>query len=463
MENDAGGKLSSVRKLIISVRLINKNVKMSIFSKFFSQNPKSSDPEIQFGRFTDTNKPPEKYKSWDYAVENFDNEKYLVAYTHLLDFMSNTEKSNVSYTLQNGILTFKIHQGSKIIEGEANTKLFSACAKIVLAENPPLGLMRILLENNFDLKYARYAFDESNCICLKFDTFVEDGSPHKIYDALKELATEADKKDDVIISKFDGLSPINRHHTRDVSTEEINSKYHYFKQTLTSVLNEINNGTINAFLYPGAISYLILNFIYKIDFLIKPEGNILEQINLIHKKFFNDTITSVHDKNKEMIRLIREFEKISFDEFASEIYEVSSTFGTSVPEGHQRLVEIIDAQINDFDWYCDNNFPVIAQAICGYTIGYSLYSFALPDPTKSLLKLYYSITENQLFQALHFKDDYVSSDQKFNKSKITSAIKEIIKDNEEKYGKISVDLSVLKFENTCTFCKSYLSLLKTIN
>ena len=85
---------------------------------------------------------------------------------------------------------------------------------------------------------------------------------------------------------------------RIFETEEINSKYHYFKQTLTSVLNEINNGTINAFLYPGAISYLILNFIYKIDFLIKPEGNILEQINLIHKKFFNDTITSVHNKNK---------------------------------------------------------------------------------------------------------------------------------------------------------------------
>jgi hypothetical protein len=106
---------------------------------------------------------------------------------------------------------------------------------------------------------------------------------------------------------------------------------------------------------------------------------------------------------------------------------------------------------------------VIAQAICGYTIGYSLYSFALPDPTKALLKLYYSITENQLFQALHFKDVYVSSDQKFNKSKITSAIKEIIRDNEEKYGKISVDLSVLNFENTCTFCKSYLSLLKSVD
>lgn len=462
IENDAGGNLSSVRKLIISEGLINKNVKMSIFSKFFSQNPKSPDPEIQFGRYTDTNKPPEKYKSWDYAVENFDSEKYLVAYTHLLDFMSNSEKTNLSYTLQNGILLFNIQQGSKIIEGEANTKIFSARAKIVRAENPPLGLMRLLLENNFDLKYARYAFDESDCICLKFDTFVEDGSPHKIYDALKELATEADKKDDVIISKFEGLYPINRHHTREVSAEEIHSKYQFFRQALTNVLNEINNGSINTFLYPGAISYQILNFIYKIDYLIKPEGNILEQINLIHKKFFNDTITSIHDKNKEMIRLIREFEKISFDEFASEIYEVSSTFGTSVPESHQRLIEIIDAQTTDLEWYCDNNFSVIGQAICGYTIGYSLYSFALPDPTKALLKLYYSITENQLFQALHFNNVYISSDQKFNKSKITSAIKEIIKANEEKYGKISVDLSVLNFENTCTFCKSYLSLLKSI-
>lgn len=94
--------------------------------------------------------------------------------------------------------------------------------------------------------------------------------------------------------------------------------------------------------------------------MIKPKGNILEQINLIHKKFFNDTITSIDDKNKEMIRLIREFEKISFDEFASEIYD-SSTFGTSVPESHQRLIEIIDAKTTDLEWYCDNNFPVIGK------------------------------------------------------------------------------------------------------
>jgi hypothetical protein len=61
---------------------------MGIFSKFFEQKRKSSDPELQFGRYTDTYKTDDKYKIWDIAIEHFENEKYLVSYTHFLDFLN---------------------------------------------------------------------------------------------------------------------------------------------------------------------------------------------------------------------------------------------------------------------------------------------------------------------------------------------------------------------------------------
>ncbi len=435
---------------------------MNIFSKLFKQDSKPSDPEMQFGRFTDTYKSDEKYKSWDKAIDNFDNEKYLAAYTHFFDFLSNDAASNVNYKQSNGKISFSIYQGSKIIEGEVNYQFFRAEAKIVYITKCHLGLLRLLLENNFDLKYSRYALGDNDCICLKFDTFVEDGSPHKIYQALKELATEADRKDDVLMYEYEGLAPVNYHHTRQVADAEIKIKYKYLMQSVNSVIKEIDFGKLNPVIYPGGISYLLLDLMYRIDFLIKPEGNIMEKVKDIHEQYFNDNLHSVHDKNKAILKDIRSIEKISYEDFANQIYEVSSTFGAAMPEGHQRLVEIIDAQMTDYDWYYENRYFVYAKAICGYVVGFSLYSFALPEPSKALLILYYKITEGDYFKNLGFNLNFFKSEKILNKTLIVNDIKQVIRENKVKFGDINVDISHLEFDDIYLFCRSYLMMVRNI-
>lgn len=435
---------------------------MRIFSKLFKKDLKTSEPQIQFGRFTDTYKSDEKYKSWDIAIDHFENEKYLAAYSHFFDFLTNDGASNVVYKQGSGKISFSIFQGSKIIEGDADFHFFKAEAKIVRTTTLHIGLMRSLLENNFDLKYSRYALDENGCICLKFDTFVEDGSPHKIYQALKELATEADRKDDVLMHEYEGLLPINHHHTRQVSDLEINVKYEYFVRSSKEVIEEVESSKLNPSLYPGGISFLLLDFVYRIDFLIKPEGNIMEKIKEIHDQFFHDNLLTVHDKNKNILKDIKSFETILYKDFAKEIYEVSCTFGSAMPEGHQRLVEIIDAQMTDFEWYYENKHYAYAKAICGYVVGFSLYSFALPEPSKSLLILYYKLTNVDYFKGLGFHYEYRKADGSFNKSKINEAINTIIKDSKQKYGDIIINLKLLNYTDIFLFCRSYLLMLRQL-
>ena len=286
---------------------------MSFFSKIFNNSEKSVDPEIQFGRFTDSYKEDEKYQCWDKSIDNFENEKYLTSYAMFFDFLAIDGQNNVQYTQSQGKISFTIYQGSKIIYGDADFARFRAEARIVKSPKPNLGLMRLLLEENFGLKYTRYSIDEENCICLKFDTYVEDGSPHKIYQALKELATQADRKDDVLIHNFEELIPINFNHTRQISIQEKKVKFDFFTSNVRKVLHEIDHGKLNTFLYPGGISYLLLDFLYKIDFLIKPEGTLMEVVRACNELYFTDNMTSVHDKNKEMIRKVRQLEKTSFD------------------------------------------------------------------------------------------------------------------------------------------------------
>jgi hypothetical protein len=215
-------------------------------------------------------------------------------------------------------------------------------------------------------------------------------------------------------------------------------------------------------LYPGGISYLLLDFLYKIDFLVKPEGTIMEVIRACNELYFTDNITSVHDKNKEMIRKVRHLEKTEFKEFEKELYEVNSTFGTSMPEGHQRLAEIIDAQMSDFDWYYENKYFAFANGICGYVVGYSLYSYSLPEPSRDLLKLFYRIVENDYFKQLGFSEVFKNGDI-FYKNRIQAAINSVISQHRSRYPDLKIDFKILQYDDISLFSKSFLMMIRNID
>ncbi len=435
---------------------------MGLFSRFFGAKNKIPDPVIQFGRYSDTYKDESKYKNWEKAMDTFENEKYLECYSHLLDFLSDDRRHNVSYVKKRGKLTFTIYQGSKVIHGEADHKKLYAEARIVMVPQPSLGLMRKVLEENFELRYARFTLDENHCLCLRFDTFVEDGSPHKIYQALRELATHADRKDDVLIHEFDGLKPIDSTHTRPVSAQEKRTKYRYFHNEAVKVLEEIDSGKLNGYLYPGGISFLLLDYLYRIDYLVKPEGNTMETILDCNQLFFNDNMVSVHEKNREIISRIRQFVKVEYSLFSKEIYEVNSTFGISMPEGHQRFVEIVDAQLTDFDWYYQNKHLAYANAICGYVVGYALYSFALPEPTRDFLKLYYMISENEYFISLGFGTRYLAKGLPL-KHAVIDSIRDITKSFAAEYPDLNPSYKSLQYDDMNLFGKSYLMMVRDLN
>jgi len=434
---------------------------MNYFSRLFKAKAELIEPDIQFGRFTDSYKSDEKYTIWQKSIDLFENEKYLFSFKALLEFLTVEDKNNVTYHLDQGKLTFSLTQGSRIIQGEADHIRFMAEAKVAWMQNKHLGLMRLLLEENFDLKYARYAIDSGEYICLKFDTFVEDASPHKLYQALKELSTVADRRDDVLMQTYSDLKPLNDHRIRQISDQEKEIKFRFFKNQVHNVIQEIDHGKLNGFLYPGGVSFLLLDLLYKVDFLLKPEGKIMESISESHDLYFNDNVISVQDKNKVIIKKVKVFENITFLDFCGEMYEVNSTFGISVPDGHQRLVDIIDAQISDFEWYYENRYLEYAKAICGYVAGFVLYSYSLPEPTKALLKLYYRIIYFEFFTDLGYVDG-IFKKGKYDKNRVEDLIEDVVLKHKVKYPNVSLNTKVLDFIDECMFRKSYLMMLRNL-
>lgn len=435
---------------------------MSIFSKLFKNKNAPQDPSIQFGRFSDAYKSEPNYEAWEKSVRLFENEKYLDSYKYFLDFLNDENTQNAHYRLLPGRIEFTIYQGSKIITGLADQFKLRAEAKIARVIKPELGWLRLLAEENYELKFCRYALDDENNITIVFDTYVEDGGPDKLYQALKELATTADKKDDILISEFSSLGQVNFYHTRHIPENEKEVKYRFFKYAVNNTIQIIETGRLNVSQVPGGMSYLLLALVYKLDYLVKPEGMLMECIENCHKIFFNENILSVEQKNMHILRKIREIKDIPQELFYNELYDVKSTFGITIPTGHERLTELIDAQINDVDWYYENGHFEYSIAILDYVAGFALFSYALPAPTRALLHLYYRITENNYFRSLGYQQQF---DQNGSPSKkaVLKMLKKLKQDFNVDFPHILWDTDSLDFTDYPLFAKSYILMIRDIN
>jgi len=436
---------------------------MQFFNRLFG-NREEPQPTIKFGRYTDSYKEPQQYDAWDLAIEEFERENYLESYDAFFRYLRDEQEDNVKYWRKGNEIHFEIFQGSKKVFGFANKKKFKAEAKVAKANDLNIGFMRFLVEQNFDLKYSRFALDERNDICILFDTYTLDGSPYKLYFALKELATNADKQDDLLLDEFEMLEPVDTFHLNELSDKIKEIKYNFIIREIKAVFKEIDEGKLNADRYPGGIAYLLLNLCYKLDYLTKPEGFMMETLERIHREYFSNDDNNTTKKNS---LLRKEFQKL-LDRpkaaFFKEMYEVTTTFGITAPVNHDKVVSFIDGELSNMDWYKDNKHFKVALAIPGYIAGYCLFYYAALKPDKDLLHLYFQIVEADYFKQLGFTTNYFDPETgSFDEKGIKKAIRKIVETNKEKFTNLNPNIANLQFDSLPDFAKSYLLMVRNLD
>ena len=234
---------------------------MNFWDKIFGTKTdhKVSEPRIKFGRYSDSYKMKAQYESWDESLEQFEEDNYLNSYRAFFKYLRDEKEDNVRWTEENGGLRFEILQGSKRISGFADARQLNAVARIAHAKELSVAFMRRLVESNYSLDYSRYALDDDNNLVIKFDTSTLDGSPYKLYYALKEVAINADKQDDLLIDEFGTLlTHLDLGSKSDISDIEKDIKFRFITQNIQKVFEEIDKGDLSADKYPGGISYLLL-------------------------------------------------------------------------------------------------------------------------------------------------------------------------------------------------------------
>lgn len=433
-----------------------------MFDKLFGSSKKAvADPGIPFGRYSDNNKSIEKTSRWTDADNLYKEKKYYQSIEAFFDYLRDDAAGNVVLQGNSNSFNFQIYQGSKIVRGSGDAGHLQAEVSLAKMPQPSVPVMRRLLDQNFLLYYSRYSLDGER-LCMRFDSDIETANPNKLYYALKELATKADKQDDQLVQDFSSLQSLDTDHAEEITAAEMETKFAFMQKWITETLDYIK--TLDADKFSGGISYLLLVLSFRLDYLICPEGSFRTGLEKIPLLYFVKDEKPATEKNEAMAAGFRNLLAKTKEEFAKNLYRTRSCFAIGVPQTHKTIAEAINAANNNMIWYRDNNYNYIGQQICEYGFSYCQYSYSLPKPLSELFLVLMRVNYADYFTSLGFTEAYYEADRnKFNDRAITEKISSIVSAWRKKYPLLDVKMQNLRFDNLLNFNHSFTAEIEHLN
>lgn len=439
---------------------------MSFFERWFG--PKEQvvqQPDVRFGRYSDAHKPTQCYDAWDAAVAAHAAGRYMDSYVQFLQFLRDDDEDNVLWERHENRLSFELFQGSKRIVGWATAHRLRVEARVARITEPRPELLRRLVEHNYALKFSRYAIDPDSHIVVVFDTDSAEASPYKLYYAFKELATQADKQDDLLLEEFKHTQAVDSTHLTPLPVEETAVKHRFIIQQIEATLHSVSHGSLDATEYPGGIACLLLALVYKLDYLVKPEGLTMETLERIHREFFaNDVPATPQQRNTRMVVELQTLLQRTQADYSREMYRVKTTFGITAAVTHERIANLIATELPQMEWYLLNGHEHIAAAYPTYIVGYSLFNYAVPQPDRDFFHLYFRVVEPAYFRDLQFSQSYYHPKTgQLNGKAISQAVGQIARKHLPRYPNLRPVVSQLVFDNLTAFARSYLLMVKDLD
>lgn len=434
-----------------------------MLEKIFGRKKKKLEafPDIRFGRYSDNNKSLDQIKRWKEAENLFSEKKIFESFDAFFEYLKDVEVDNVLHERTESGGSFSLFQGSKILKGKYNDKNLEAEVSLAHMSTPSVPVMRRLLEQNFHIYYTRYALDKER-LCMLFDSRIDNASPGKLYYGLKELATRADKQDDLLVHDFTVLEMTETEHIIPLPEQEKEIKYRYLIKWVNELLELAE--PLDKEKFSGGIAYLILSMFFRIDFLIRPEGKLLQDLEKIIHIYYKKDERPVVEKNRDMLVAIRKLQAKKPEDVTSFLFNAKYTFSIVQPVPYKTIAETISNANQNVAWYNDNGYPGIARQITEYGISYSQYAHSLPKPITDFFLLFMMINHDDYFKALGFNHDYYDpAENKFNKEAIEDRIDEIENNWKPKYPGMSINKEKIRYDSLLQFNLSFTKRLEELN
>ena len=436
-----------------------------MFEKLFGRGKKKEEkpvgPDIPFGRYSDNNKPAAKATRWTDADNLFKEKRYTDSFDAFFEYLRDDAAQNVVYERNGAEGRFEFYQGSKIVRGQFTKDEVKVEVTLARMPQPSVPVMRRLLEMNFNLYYSRFAL-ENERLCMRFDSEIQTATPSKLYYGLKELAIKADKQDDMLVQDFSMLQTTDSDHITEISATEKEVKYEYLKKWIQQTLDAIT--TLDADKFSGGIAYTLLALIYRIDYLLTPEGKLLNELESIATIYFKKDDRPVIEKNRDMVEAFKKLQTRPKEEVFNYLFRSKYTFAIVAPQPFKTISDSIHNANHSMVWYRDNSHPFIAAQIIEYGISFCQYSYSLPKVITELIELYMKVNNPDYFSALGYKKLlYDPKKNEFAANEIIDNIKSIQAAWKEKYPLMDFKTQNLRFDSLTNFDLTFTNEIEFLN
>ncbi|OPZ19089.1 MAG: hypothetical protein BWZ05_00304 [Bacteroidetes bacterium ADurb.BinA245] len=432
-----------------------------LFGRSKKKNESEAASAVVFGRYSDNNKSVAQTARWTDADNLFKEKKYFESLDAFFEYLKDDAEQNTLYERNDETGKFEIFQGSKIVKGMFNRDELKAEVTLAGMLQPSVPVMRRLLESNFSLYYSRFALDDGR-LCMRFDSDTNTASPSKLYYGLKELATKADKQDDLLVQEFSSLQAVDNEHVAAIPLAEKEVKYRYFQSWIQQTLDTI--ASVDADKFSGGNAYLLLALIFRIDFLIAPEGKLLSDLEKINGIYFKKDERQTIEKNQDMVDAFKKLQSLSKEEVMNSLIKSKHTFSIVSPQQYKVIADSINGANTNMKWYVDNNYPFFATQINEYGISYCQYSYSIPRVITEFFHLYMMINYADYFTDLGFGNPYFNAKEKrFSQQAILDKIATIQGRWREKFPLLEIKTQNLRFDSLINFNTSFTTELSLLN
>lgn len=430
---------------------------MGFFSKIFSApntTDNSTKPEVKFGRYTDRNKTKEQLDSWTKCVDFFKEKKYVDSYDAFFTYLRDPRVDNVKFTRSGDRIDFEFIQGSKVVKGYTDNNEVFAEADVVKFDQPNVAVMRKLLTENYYLWFSKFTIRD-NMFSLRHRMPACEAHPSTVYFSLKEVANVADSFDDVLLDEFPFLLPVNVIHIQTLPENEKKTKLKFFRETIENTLKRVDE--LNPDHFSGARAFLLLTMTYKMYYLLAPEGKLLDDVRYIQNIFFRQDDSTDVERNFKMIEEYKTLLAKSDEEISKSLYKVKATFAVVKPAHFTKVTDFVKDEINKINWYKDNKYPDIQQAICEYIVAYSCFNFGMEPIMTDIFHIFWHSLNFKYFEELGFKEQYYNvATEKLNQMVIEQEMNKIIASTKSSYPKLEFHTKNLNFNTKHDFATSFL-------
>jgi len=216
--------------------------------------------------------------------------------------------------------------------------------------------------------------------------------------------------------------------------------------------------------FSGGIAYMLLALIYRLDYLVSPEGKLLNDLEKIVGIYFKKDDRPVIEKNRDMVDEFKKLKERPKEEIIKYLFRSKYTFAIVAPQQYKAIIDSIQGANLNMGWYRDNNYPFIATQVSEYGISYCQYSYSLPRAITEFYHLYMMINYPDFFTELGFSTRYYDpAKNEFDKDAIADKIKSIQAAWKEKFPLLDFHVQNLKYDNLAIFDYTFTNEMGLLN